>query len=176
MARNEPFIPPPVIRALVAFLALGSIIAFAVIFGVGIGDVVSAKNGTPPNPNDAFLYVATALATLVGGIVAVGFGVPMPTPQKDESGPGRPAGNPSLVSQSIDGLGSLAVPLTAVRQVIGALYAIVYMSFGVAAGVVWLANSEETSDLVKNLATTFLGLVIPIVAAYAKPNYGDDKT
>jgi hypothetical protein len=180
MAEPSPFIPNPVVRALVALIALGAIIAFAWLTWIACQEVMDAADGVAPTPSDAFVYVATAIGALVGGIVAVGFGVPAPpsgptpgtpTPGTPTPGTPTPGPNPSLLKTSVDALGSLALPIaSAIRAVIGSIYAIVYVGFGIFAGVVWVGNSNETSDVVKNLAVTFIGLVIPIVAGYARPN------
>ena len=165
---NKPFIPAAVVRVLVAVLALVAIVAFALIFFDGISDVLDASPADPPVPGEGLLYVSTAIASLVGGIVAVGFGVPLPA-----NGPDALT-NRGLLAGSIRGLGSITWPTLAdVRQWIGAIYAIVYIIFGIAATVVWIAKADETSSLVKNLAMTFVGLVVPIVAAFARPNYDD---
>jgi hypothetical protein len=104
MPTNKPFIPNAVVRWIVALLALAAVLGFAVIFGIAISKVISAKDGMPPKADEAaFVYVATGLATLVGGIVAVGFGVPMPKPPDPPPAPGLapgPASKPSLVIQA----------------------------------------------------------------------------
>lgn len=166
---NKPFIPQPVVRALVAFLALLAIVAFALVFYVGLKDVVNAPNNAPPTPSDPLVYFATALASLVGGIIAVGFGVPLPS---DGGLVKPPQPTPSRVEMSLTGLTSITWPVAkpAPRQVIGAAYAIIYVATGAAACVVWALNPSETSSLVKNLAMTFVGLVIPIVAGFARDN------
>jgi hypothetical protein len=156
VATRSEIIPSVIVRVLVALLAVGAIVAFAIMFGVGIADVWDAADGVPPTQSDAFLYVATAIAALVGGIVAVGFGVELP----DNNA------NANRLTVSTTGLGTLAIPANAPRAVIGSIYAIVYLILGAAALITWVTQPEETSALVKNLGTTFLGLAVPIVAAF----------
>jgi hypothetical protein len=153
MSNGGP-IPAPVVRILVALLALAAIVAFLLMFGIGILNVLRARPGEPPAHNEAFVYVATAVASLVGGIVAVGFGIK------------PPGGNGSRLKASVSSLGTLALPKIEWKEVIGSIYAIVYIILGIAAVTVWVIKPNETSALVKNLATTFLGLAIPIAAGF----------
>ncbi len=51
------------------------------------------------------------------------------------------------------------------RPVLGAVYVIVYVALGLASIATLLAHPHELSDLVKNLATTLLGLALPIAGA-----------
>ena len=153
-------IPEPVIRFLVALLALGAIVGFAILFGSGVQSVWSAAKGQPPTYNDAYLYVATTLGALVGGIVAVGFGV------STDTGGGGGGGGGSLLEANLTGLGRIALPAVDAGALVGALYAIVYLLMGAVAVVAWVSHPNETSSLIKNEATTFLGLLVPVVAGY----------
>ena len=67
-------VPPSVIEVLAAALAIVAILGFAVMFVIDIYRIWSAPAGQTPVDNQAFLYVATALAALIGGFVAVSFG------------------------------------------------------------------------------------------------------
>lgn len=159
---GEPAIPNVVIRVLTALLALGAAVGFVIIFGKAITDVWGAKAGVPPTQNDAFLYVATAIATLVGGVVALGFGVQIPPDEVK---------NATLMQTSTRALGALVWPnATTVRSIIGSIYAVVYILLGAAAVVAWITHAPETSPLVKNLATTFVALIIPIINGYLRAN------
>jgi len=40
--------------------------------------------------------------------------------------------------------------------------------WGIAALVTWIFRTAVTPDIVKNLATTFLGLAVPIVATFMR--------
>jgi Ca2+/Na+ antiporter len=71
-----------------------------------------------------------------------------------------------LLSINLQGLSKLAFPSVDAGAVIGSIYALAYVIIGAAAIVTWIAMPDETSALVKNLATTFLGLLVPIVAGY----------
>lgn len=153
-------IPVPVVRILAAFLAVAGVVAFAIMFAAGIADVLGAPDGQPPTQTDSFLYVATAVASLVGGVVAVGFGVKVEVPGILGGG-----ANPRLLSAT-RGLGNLAVPGLNAQAVIGSIYAVVYVVVGIAGLAAWVTSPAECSALVKNLATTFLGLAGPIVAGF----------
>jgi hypothetical protein len=149
-------IPSGVVSFLQTLITTAGILAFAGMFGRGIYKVWTKS--TKPD-SDAFVYVATALAALVGGIVAVGFGQKPP-----------PSGVNFAAQTSLVALGALVSPLTALNwaEILGAAYATVYVLFGLAAIVTWTMgpNSVPTPPLVKNLATTFLGMAIPIISAF----------
>src|SRR5207245_10488843 len=68
-------VPKPVIEWLSAAIAAAAIVAFAVIFTLGVIQVWSAPSGTPPRYDEPFLGFATAIGAFVGGVVAVAFGV-----------------------------------------------------------------------------------------------------
>lgn len=134
-------LPPAALTALTVFVAFVLIAFFAGSFGLGIAQTWRAQPGNPPNYSDAFVYVATALASLVGGIVAVAF-------------------------NATEGL-SKAVDWVTVLTIV---YSVTYVLFGVAALLTWMFKARETPILLKNLATTFLGLAITIVATFFGKN------
>jgi hypothetical protein len=149
-------IPSIVIQVLKAAIALVAIVAFAWMFGYGMYKVWN-KIASPDN--EPYLYVATSLATLVGGIVAVGFGQPPP----------KPSG--SLPKDSFAGLGKLALGQKDLNwaAILGGIYAVVYVVFGIAAIATWVIEPNSITPLIKNQATTFLGMALPIVAAFFTP-------
>lgn len=145
------------IRVGLVFLAL---MAFAVLFGAAITQVWTAHHGRPPEYGDPYLYVATGLAALVGGIFAVAFGAKSST----STPPTTMA--PAIVGSNLSNLGSVPALTESTQTILGAVYALVYVLVGVAALTTWVFHPNEISDLVKNLGTTFLGLALPIVAAF----------
>jgi hypothetical protein len=54
------------------------------------------------------------------------------------------------------------------RAVIATIYAFVYLIISAIACLTWLSHSPETSDLVKSLATTFIGLAIGTATSYLR--------
>ncbi|RPJ60333.1 MAG: hypothetical protein EHM23_10770 [Acidobacteria bacterium] len=139
-----------VVQILTVFLALAALAGFALIFGQGIKASLPPKNPGPhlvteeqnggQSGTDPLIYVATALAALVGGIVAVTFGVESTEQQPTKKTP--------------------------FKDWLTAAYAVTYVLFGVAAVAVWVVHPTGTVELVRNLATTFLGLALPIVTQY----------
>lgn len=121
---------------------------------------------------DTYIYIANILAGLVGGIVAVGFG---------QSPPPSPVGDLNILSRNAVGVGnfitsnapqeSRSQPSSTSREMIGLIYAAVYVIMGLGAIIVWVA-SENTPDLLKNLATISLGMFLPIVTAFFKESDG----
>jgi hypothetical protein len=137
-----------------------TIVGFAVLFATAVTQVWQAAPGKPPQYSEPYLYVATGLAALVGGIFAVAFGIKQVQ-----------AGQPpqSMVGHNFSTLGSIPnVPPTA-TTILGGIYALAYVALGVAALTTWVLHPNEVSDLVKNLGTTFLGLALPIVGAFLQP-------
>ncbi len=137
-----------------------TIVGFAVLFAMAVTQVWQAAPGKPPQYSEPYLYVATGLAALVGGIFAVAFGVKQ-----------QQAGQPSqsMVGHNLSNLGSLPSVAPTPATVLGAVYAFAYVAIGIAALTTWVLHPNEVSDLVKNLATTFLGLALPIVGAFLQP-------
>jgi hypothetical protein len=149
-------IPSQVIQVLKAAIALVAIVAFACMFGYGMYNVWRNVASSDSQP---YLYVATSLATLVGGIVAVGFSQPPP----------KPSG--SLAQDSFAGLGKFAVAQRDLNwaAILGGTYAVVYVVLGIAAIATWVIEPNSITTLIKNLATTFLGMALPIVSAFFTP-------
>jgi hypothetical protein len=145
----EPIVTPRFLAVVVAGLATLSAIAFGVLAAWAIVDVWQAK--VEPQPTEAFTYIETGLAGLVGGIVAAAFGVSVPT-------------------EKVAGLSNLSTAGASERQWIGGAYVMIYLLVGLAAAATWLVNSDVTSTVVKNLGSTFVGMVIPIVAGYFAKN------
>lgn len=125
------------LQSLTVVLAFVLICFFAGLFGWSVIQTWRAAPGSPPTYSDAFVYVATALAALVGGIVAFAFGQAKGT------------------AATLDWLAILT-----------GVYAVVYVVLGLLTLLTWVFKTRETPVLLKNLATTFLGLAIPIVAAF----------
>jgi hypothetical protein len=96
---------------------------------------IAAQQVTDPRT-----YVTTAVAALVGGVVAIFLGV---------------EGAKADLANTWEWVDYIRV-----------VYVVVYVLFGSAAIVAWVRNSDGTSLSVKNLAVTFIGLVTPAVAAY----------
>lgn len=156
MTGNPTPVPPIIVRVLTVVLALGGIVAFTWMFGMGIYKVW-VRNSAPDS--EGFVDVATAVAALVGGIVAVGFNQPSTKPVK---------GRLRRLRSGFRGLGAFAVQVNWDWEAwLGGLYAIIYVLLGIAAVVTWVAGpANPTPPLIKNLATTFLGLALPIITAF----------
>jgi hypothetical protein len=162
-AEEQPM-PTNAIRMLTILLAIVVIGAFALIFGEAIVEAWRCyAKGPPPKPfqaaagvnstfaseiDDPYTYVATAIGVLVGGIVAVAFG--------------RPA--PPIGLRTADP-----------RKWLIAIYAAIYVITGIAAIITWVEATSCTPVLVRNLATTFLGLLLPVVANYFQQGGTSDR-
>jgi hypothetical protein len=68
-----------------------------------------------------------------------------------------------LFGQKID------LAATGWKEILSGLYAVAYMLMGVASVVTWMFRSCE-SVLVKTLALSFLGLLVPVVTSFFKNN------
>jgi hypothetical protein len=156
MAGNPKPVPPIIVRGLTILLALGGIVAFAWMFGWGIYKVWFRNSAAD---SEGFVDVATAVAALVGGIVAVGFSQPSMKPA---------TGRLRRLRSGFRGLGAFAAQVNwDWEAVLGGLYAIIYVLLGILAVVTWVAGpADPTPPLIKNLATTFLGLALPIITAF----------
>jgi hypothetical protein len=88
--------------------------------------------------NEALAYIWTGVSVLVGGVVAVAFGQ-------------EPSSEKTAIGLS--------------RDDIVVAYAWTYVVVGMVAIGCWI-YLPAPPDLVKNAATTFFGLLLPIVSAY----------
>lgn len=152
---------PPVVRTWMT-IALTLIVLLGFTAMVTYGIYQTWTGDTTPSFTDAYLYVATGLTGLVGGIVAAGFG---------QKPPQTAAGSETArekTARNIDGLGNLVLAGKAVQAkgIVAAVYAGVYLLLGVVAIVTWVAKSSVTPDLVKNLASVAIGLILPIAQGF----------
>jgi len=156
---------PRIRLALTVLISLLVIGGFAAVFAKGILDTWQAK-GTVPPFSETYLYVATALAGLVGGLVAAGFGQKLP-----ETPPGRDLAReaqPSRVARRLANLGAIVLPGQTQdwQRLMASLYAVVYILWGVLAIITWVAKSPVCPDLVKNLASISFGLFLAIARGF----------
>lgn len=159
-------IPPAVVRAITAVLAVVAVIAFVVLSVYSIVQTLQADTA-PPDLSSGILYVTAALTALVGGIVAVAFGVILPDPDP----PAPPGPTPALLTRNLRALTAVTTAQHRfdVGAVIGSLYAILYFLIGLIACFVWLFSQDTAADPVKALSSTFIGLLLPIVRGYFTP-------
>ncbi len=73
----------------------------------------------------------------------------------------------NLARSNATGLGTVVSPVKQSAEVIGTVYAAVYVLMALSAIVVWvLVPAEKTPDIVKNLATVSLVMFVPIIKAF----------
>ena len=150
--------PNPAIVYLSSVIVFVVIASFAFIFGTEIW-----HSWKPPVPDWilALHNPLNALAALVGGIVAVAFAV---KPRLDTARSLHLLSKRNSVS-----LGQFIAPVgkEELKAVLGTIYAVVYVVLGFAAIGTWaFLGSTETPADVKSLATTFAGMITPIVMAF----------
>jgi hypothetical protein len=155
-------LPEASARVLTAIVVLLVLIGFAVLFGIAITQVWLSNS--MPTYNPGFLYVATGAATLVGGVMAVAFNVRPPGSSSVRAPDGQPGpGGPAPLSVVLRVVHAVADQMPGI---LATIYVAMYLAVGVAAIVTWVGRPDVTSDLVKNLATTFIGLVLPITGSF----------
>ena len=155
-------------REVLAAVVVSIVLAlYAAAFGYSIAQVWLAQGAHAPVYNEALLYIATALATLVGGIIVVLLNVPQTGPT-----PPAPAAPETPAPHGRDPQPRMKAPRAVMRMLsnlpayLGIAYVVVYLCVGTVAVLTWLVLPGVTSDLVKNVATTFIGLAILIVRGY----------
>ncbi len=123
---------------LVRTLITGALLlAFIAVF---FQEALSIWRKQKPPENEARTYVWTAISVLVGSVTAFALGVKFPD-------------HNILASVSPDDRWR-------------AIYALVYTVLGLIAVVTWAVRTDYASTLMKNLATTFLGIAIPVVSSW----------
>jgi hypothetical protein len=137
-----------------------ALIGFAVIYVYAIIESLSGDpSSTLTRPN--FVFLANALAGLVGSVVAAGFGQTLPPPpQANVAGGGNAPTAAGGVGNIVDAGNVLPSGLSAY---IAGGYAIVYIAVGIAAIVVWAV--ADVPEIVNNLAGVVLGLGVAILQA-----------
>ena len=109
--------------------------------------------------NIAVIYLTNGLTALVGGIVAAAFGISQSANQKLPS-----KGN------KLQALGALthSAPLGTVKDKskYGFFYALAYIIMGITAVVLWIILEGDATQGITTMATSFLGMMIPIVASF----------
>jgi hypothetical protein len=138
---------PQLTGVLTLAMVVLAITAFAALWIYVLAIVWRASGPNPPVFNDAVQYLAPILTALIGGIVAMVFGVSIATP-------------PHGFLESSQILLSFK-PSTWIYGV----YIIGYLVLGASAGVTWVAKTAVTPPLVKNFAMTTIGLVVAVVSA-----------
>ncbi|MCX6261775.1 MAG: hypothetical protein NTY95_13275 [Bacteroidia bacterium] len=128
--------------------------------------------------NDNYTVLANILTGLIGGVVALGFGISPPRSEKVKE---------SLVKRNMIGLGGLVTVSNLftgsnksksrvdikennnlqAKEILGFIYALSYIIISCAAVVIW-ASDDTPHEIVKNLATIFIGMIPPIVVGYFK--------
>jgi hypothetical protein len=137
------------LRALLAVLAL---LGFIFLFGRAIIEAFSAAS--TPNYSDAYVYTATVLAGLVGGVAATGLSQQLPDREQG----------------FWNGLGKMLAPLQPenLQKNLAVVYTVIYILTGVAALIAWVAAKPEApvNEMLKNLALIFLGLAIATAQSF----------
>lgn len=141
--------PPPTARQwLVAVLAIAALIGFIASFVVEMIQIWRGAGSSNKNLD----YLASGLAGLVGGIVAIGLGQKPLHEQAKRS--------------AITGLSGILNPSAPSRTGLAVLYAIAYFLVGFAAIVTWISRSAESTAAINSFAVSFLGLVTAVVTAF----------
>ena len=139
--------------------ALFFILAFAYLFGSAMLLTLNAA-AKPPDFGEPYIYVATVLAGLVGGVVAVSFGQKPP--------PGRTSRG-DRVAVGLERLGDLVFPAQPKQwqELMAGIYAAIYLLWGAAALIVWFSKGNTlTPELVRNFALIWLGLFVAVVRGF----------
>jgi hypothetical protein len=156
-----------VVLALLGYLA-SSIYMFHFALTLDVEKGVSAAQFLKDS-NPAIMYITSGLTGLVGGIVATAFGVK----ETNNTPP-----NAAPANQKLRRLSSYVFTPTPVDDagvnnnngLYGTLYSLAYIVVGTASAVIWIILGKDTIPSVAFMATTFFGMLIPIVAAYFNPN------
>jgi hypothetical protein len=139
-----------------AALSLAALLGFIYIYGRAMIEMISTP--TQPVFSDAFIYVGTALAGLVGGVAATGLGQ------------GAMGARQNRAKSVLAGLGTWLAPNQAenFQQTLALIYTIVYIVFGVAALLLWISAKPEEPVLpmIRDLGLIFLGLALATVQAF----------
>ena len=136
-----------------AFIALAALLGFVYLYGRAMIETII--QGSTPAYNEAYTYVATILAGLVGGVAALGLG------QSSARGVTRRMLLPSF--------GRTLAPFQPenVQNILGIVYTVIYIVFGLAALIIWIsAGDSAVHEMIRNLALIFFGLAVATAQAF----------
>jgi len=155
MKNRESLIILLVIVALLGFIFC-SIYTFYMGFVIIDGDKSDILN-------PVIVYLNSGLTGLVGGIVATGFGVENNSQQIVRG---------LNLNRKMVSLGSLTTRNNEAskKEKYGYIYALTYIVMGITSIVVWIILGDGVIESISNMAATFFGMVIPIVATFLSPN------
>jgi hypothetical protein len=152
---------------LIVVLALFGFVASSVFMFYKSFELLDSNNQLPKDYlgsiKSSLTYITSGLTGLVGGIVATAFGVKLPPTVKSKLN--------SIDNYNLKSLGRMvsASPNTPVEEgkgKLGFLYALAYIIIGVISIAIWIYLGDNTISEVSNMATTFFGMMIPIVASF----------
>ncbi|MGB1315538.1 MAG: hypothetical protein ACPG4Y_05925 [Chitinophagales bacterium] len=151
-----------IILLLVISALIGYILCSIYIFYLGFEIL---ENGKLPEKyheklNPALTYITSGLMGLVGGIVATAFGVkkpdvPAPIPMTSK---GYKMVNLGSFTSNTDN--------ESTKKKLGEIYAFAYVGIGILSIIVWVILNNNALDAISNMATTFFGMAIPIIAKF----------
>jgi hypothetical protein len=148
--------------ALTVIVALFFVLAFAYLLGnamlLTLGATAKLTDFSEP-----YIYVATVLAGLVGGVVAVAFG---------QKPPGKTTRG-AQIAGGMERLGRAVLPSEPKewQTIMAGLYAVIYVLWGAAALIVWFTKGNTiTPELVRNFALIWLGLFVAVVRGFLGEN------
>lgn len=144
---------PPLANALTVLIILLALAAFIALWVYIFRRVWMSKGPNPPNFNDAIQYLTPILTALVGGIVALFFGVSLSHPHTAAHGT-----SPFVAT-------ILEIFSFEPSTWMFGTYAIAYLITGIASGFIWILRNDVTPSVVKNFSMTVIGLVVAIVSA-----------
>jgi hypothetical protein len=146
--------PAPVRHTALAAIAFVALLLFAVVYSILIYG--SSIDETPQWIQGDFpTSLATTLGGLVGGVVAIGLGQTAPE-----------ADTPAEATRGIANVTGLVTESEGRKTLVSFAYLFVYLVLGVAAIIAAVSVPDQTPDAVKNLASVFIGLIIPIARGY----------
>ena len=155
------------------FISSVLVLGFFILYGTAIIRVWRApRDGTDPaqkfpQNSQVAVWIVTALAGLIGGVVAAGFGQKAPAP---------PARDVSPMALRVESLTLTMLLGTGdgftLQEWLAMSYAITYFLVGMAAIVTLLLRRHIVTDLVRNLALIVFGLMLAIGQSFVGGNAG----
>jgi len=151
-----------------AFIASCVVAGFAIMYGRAIF-LVWAASGHPVEFQPEYVYVATALAGVVGGVAAMIFNEQLPDDPQARTPKALATPSASGPKAAFAALVNSVVPQGGANRmfsIVSSAYVIAYFLAGMAAIATWVTASANTPDLVKNLALISIGLFVAIARSF----------
>ncbi len=157
-------LPKEFIRTVSFLVTMGGLIAFAILHGLAISEAFRPRPFPVWLTSDAMLWSATTLTGLVGGVVAVAFGV---KPDTDLQGGAETKGQTAQMTRALrrmTGLDSTGEQTSnRLKDTAAMVYVCMYLIVGGFSWVAYIFAPGGVTEQTKSLALVTVGIMVAVI-------------